>query len=373
MKLNILLVEDDQETLRQLERDLPTIFIEKNIEANIVAMDSFDHAFEAVQDPHSRFDLVISDTYRGQYRNNDAAVIRTVNEYKKGKFCPIVVYSSGSRPDTLTPSEFVRWADKGVVNDLDNQIRRVLEIGVPQIARTLHDQIDKAAGDFLWKFLDDQWKNLELDGLINYEILDRLVRRRTALILSDLAPGTYEAIADKFGLEYYVYPALDHEYFSLGDIVKCKSSNEFRVILTPHCHLFQHPGQDTPRAEFVLTVKTQLAETVLGDKLQTASEQDEDQQLKKLKRWATSPAQTEKKPTGRHWYLPKLLDIPHLFCDFLQLESVEYETLKSEYTRVATLLPPYAEAMQECFSSFYGSVGIPDTNTSSILSMIPTR
>lgn len=370
LDLNVLLVDDDPQTLEQLIRDLPSLFEDKDINVNIDSKDSFDEAMEATINPHVRYDLVISDTYKGDFKEMNAAVTNMVTKYREGKFCPIVVYSSGPRPDSLACSAFVSWADKSTSDGLENTIKEVLDLGIPQTARKLHDELDETAGDFLWSFLEKNWEQLDIDSGINADVINRLIRRRAALIMSDLTPGKYSAINNKYGLDYYIYPALEQDYFSLGDIVKSKENQQMRVILTPHCHLYIQPNQATPKAEFILTVKTMPAKDVLGEKLQTTKTMSETKQNKKLNTWSRSPAGTEKTPEGRHWYLPKFLEIPHLYCDFLQVESLSFDELSDSYERVATLLPPYAEALQECFSSFYGSVGIPDIEPKSIIDIL---
>ena len=54
----------------------------------------------------------------------------------------------------------------------------------------------------------------------------------------------------------------------------------------------------------------------------------------------------------------------------MQIESVRYDDLASRFDRLATLTPPYAEALQACFTAFYGSVGIPIVRNESIESML---
>lgn len=371
MDLNVLLVEDDEQFLEQFKRDLPDLFVRRDISVNIDGKSTFEDGLEAIRNPHIRYDLIISDTYRGAQKNHDTAVLEMVHEYKNGKFTPIVVFSSGQCPSDLEISAFVSWADKGKDLDVERAINEILDIGLPQLARTLHDDLDKAAGSFLWDFLEKNWD--ELKPNIDKEQLERIIRRRAALTISDLMPGsdTHMAVPNRYGLEYYIYPSLDHNYYNLGDIIRNKNTpTDFRVILTPHCYLFTQPGQERPRADHVLTVKTITAENVLGDKINNAKQDKQDKQHKKLKKWAKSPAQTDRHPEGRHWYLPKFLEIPHLFCDFLQLESIEYASLIENYDSLATLTPPYAEALQECFSSFYGSVGIPEIAPESIRDLL---
>jgi hypothetical protein len=116
----------------------------------------------------------------------------------------------------------------------------------------------------------------------------------------------------------------------------------------------------------VLTIKTVKATDVLGEKLANAREDRKEARHKKLGKWTRSPAQIDRQPEGRHWYLPAFLEIPHLYCDLLQMESVPYGDVAAKFNPIATLVPPYAEALQACFVGFYGSVGIPDLRTESI-------
>ncbi|MBU0912867.1 MAG: hypothetical protein KKF22_10050 [Gammaproteobacteria bacterium] len=371
MKLDVLIVEDDGDYLAQLKRDLPDVFSELGIDVKLHLFSNFDEALVEVKNSHVRYDLVISDTYKGEHKNRNAAVLETIAEYRKGKFCSVIVCSSGECPPELKTSPFVYWVDKGKQNALDDSIRYILKIGVPQISRKLHEELENSAGKYLWGFLEDNWNNIKIDSQDNYEQLERLVRRRAALIISDLKSDEYVAIDSRHGLEYYIYPSLDHDYYSLGDILRNNNDpTDIRIILTPHCHLFKQDNAIAPRAEFILTIRAECAKSVLGDKIDSAKKIEITQQLKKLRIWANSPAQTEKRPVGRHWYLPKFLDIPHLYCDFLQVNSIQYSKIEEDYQKIATLAPPYAEALQECFSSFYGSVGIPTIKPVSILDLL---
>ena len=360
MKLQVLLVEDSDEDMAQFVRDLPGTFEAQGYDVHIDAKKTFEDGLRAAKDPLTRYDLVISDTYRGAHENRDAAVLEMVAEYQSGKFCPLIVISSGVCPEELEATPFVRWAGKDVPCELEDEIQAMLKTGIPQTARKLHDELDNEAGTFLWGFIEENWSDLEASAAEDVELLERIIRRRAAIALSDLVPSEYAAIKSRYGLEYYLYPALKHDHYSLGDIlVDKKSQTDFRVILTPHCHLFPQSNQSSPKAEHVLTIRTVPVSEVLGEKITNAKKVTEQRKDKKLGEWARSPADTGKQPKGRHWYLPKFLEIPHLFCDFLQVESLPYDEMKDAYRRVATLVPPFAEALQECFSSFYGTVGIP--------------
>lgn len=374
MELNVLLVEDNAEDLKQIERLLPDLFKEKDLGVKIDSTSSFEKGFEAVKNPHIRYDLIVSDTYKGDHKDRNAAVLEMIKEYRKGKFGLIVVYSSGECPVELETSAFVNWADKGKPDDIERAVKEILYLGIPQIARSLHDELDKVSGSFLWDFLEKNWKNLKEESGIQKEQLERIIRKRAALVISDLMPGSnkYEAKPNRYGLEYYIYPSLEHDYFNLGDILRNnEDKNDFRIILTPHCYLIKNKNTPEPKADHVLTVKTVPAADVIGNaKLENAKNLEADKKNKKLSEWARSPLTSLGKPEGRYWYLPKFLEIPHLYCDFLKLESVEHGELRGDFSKIATLSPPYAEALQACFSSLYGSVGIPDIDPESIRDLL---
>lgn len=362
--LHILFVEDDSTDRLQIARELTEYFVDKKIEAVIDEKDSFESGFAAIDNPNIRYDLVITDTYKGDHKDRNAAVLHTVQRFRAGKFAPIIVCSSGECPAELDVSTFVNWVDKSG-DHLLTAVGDILDLGLPQLARSLHDELDKAAGNYLWQFLEDEWEELQKD--ISAGQLERIIRRRAALAISDLMPGSdkYVAVPQRYGLEYYIYPNFAHDHYSLGDIIVNKTAaDDIRVILTPHCHLAQC------NADYVLTAKTLPVANVLGEKLTNAKGMEPARQTKKLEVWSRSPAQTERKPEGRHWYLPKFLRIPHLFVDFLQTESVKYNELTSQFDRIATLAPPYAEALQACFSGFYASVGIPVIDPESIKDML---
>lgn len=371
MDLHVLLVEDNEQERKQLERDIPHIFLTHGIKVVIDSKPSFEEGMDAIKNPHLRYDLVISDTYRGNHKNKDIAVFESIEEHRKGKFCPIIVCSSGECPADFKETAFVKWVDKANPSNLDNSINYVLQLGIPQIAKKIHQEIDRSAGNFLWGFLESNWTELNQELDLTAEILERIIRRRAALKISDLHAENYAALETRYGLEYYIYPSLDHDFYSLGEIVRSKTNNlDIRVIMTPHCHLFTQPGKPAPRAEFVLTIKTVLAKDILKSKMNNLTSLTEPKKDKKLRGLANSPAQTETPPEGRHWFLPGFLKIPHSFCDFLQIESIPYSDLDEKYESLGTLSAPYAEALQQCFASFYSAVGIPVINTASISNLI---
>ena len=42
--------------------------------------------------------------------------------------------------------------NKTEAGNIELTIRQMLDTGIPQLARTIHDEIDRTAGGFLWDF-----------------------------------------------------------------------------------------------------------------------------------------------------------------------------------------------------------------------------
>ena len=377
MNLQVLLVEDDPADLATYTRDLPDVFTRAGLEVTIHPASSFEEANRLVADPSRRFDLIVSDTFRGPHARGDAAVIEMVNLFRRGRFCPIVVFSASAQPASLKLGAFVVWADKTPRGGIEDAVDQILRTGIPQEARSLHDELDKFAGSYLWEFLEDRWGAIQASGYATPQSLRRIVRRRAALQLAELKSieGAGATASDVHGPEFYVYPPIGPAPLRLGQVIRHKARrDEFRVVLTPHCFLIVQPGQTQPRAEYVRVVKTVSATNVIGEaKLKTARENKEKRD-KMLRAWTTPPSHGDLgKPEGRYWYLPAFLEIPHLYCDFLQVDSLPYSELMNDYESLAALAPPYAESLQACWTAFDAAVGIPNLVPSSIASILNAR
>jgi hypothetical protein len=107
-------------------------------------------------------------------------------------------------------------------------------------------------------------------------------------------------------------------------------------------------------------------------RLQEAEEPKRGQSLARVTR---SPIRHNdaRKPEDRYWYLPAFLEIPHLYCDFLQVDSVPYAELVRDFESIAVLTPPFAESLQACWTAFDAAVGLPAFAAGSVESVIPRK
>ena len=375
MNLQVLVVEDETADLKALLRDLPPVFYKAGVDVTLHPAGTFEEAAALIADPHRRYDLILSDTYRGEQKKGDAAVLEMVATYRAGRFCPLVVFSASARPDALRIGAFVMWADKTEQQGIEKTVARMLATGIPQTARQLHDELDRLAGSYLWEFVEKNWDRLEQGGHVEPEVLSRLIRRRAALQIAEITSteAGQNQVLEVHGLEFYMYPPVSQKRYSLGQVIRRNDDHkDVRVILTPHCYLTIQSNQKIPRAEFVRVVKTRPVQEVLGaEKIKGARDSDKNACSRKLRNWTTPPSgQDVGKPEGRYWYLPAFLEIPHVYCDFLQVDSLPYATLESDYESLAVLSPPYAESLQACWKAFDSSVGIPELAPGSVRSIL---
>jgi hypothetical protein len=199
--------------------------------------------------------------------------------------------------------------------------------------------------------LDANWDALDSAGLTRPDILNRLIHRRAAVQLGRLEGAVERPTVE--GAEFYLHPRIAQD-LRLGQILE--HNGDYRVVLTPHCHLVVQPGQTAPRADYILTAKTETA-SVLFNRVPIQGNSDA-KRLDDLRKRIQSPAGFGQ-PRGRYWFLPGFLAMPNLYVDFLQLESLPIRNVLDEWETFAVLDAPFAEALQSCFVSFYSAVGLP--------------
>src|SRR5579875_3120516 len=94
MKLQVLLVEDDPGDMEAFKRDFPPVFHEFGHEVDLHTAESFETAATLVDERSRRFDLILSDTYRGEQKKHDEAVLDMVSKYRGDRFRPLLVFSA---------------------------------------------------------------------------------------------------------------------------------------------------------------------------------------------------------------------------------------------------------------------------------------
>jgi hypothetical protein len=282
--------------------------------------------------------------------------VDVLKEIRDRRFCPVLLFTDGIFPTEHEEGPFLKYADKTPGNaQILEKLGELIRTGVPELAHRLHDELDKTSGSYLWQFLDSNWTELEAGGLTQTDVLDRLIHRRASVQLGRLDDAG-EGIAERphvEGAEFYLRPRIAPE-LRLGQILE--HDGEYRVVLTPHCHLAIQPGQTNPRSDFVLTART-VGATALFEQVPLVGNSAA-KRLDDIRRRIQSPTDFGQ-PRGRYWFLPGFLTMPHMYADFLQLESLPIQSALTDWESFAVLDVPFAEAFQSSFVRFYSAVGLP--------------
>ena len=388
--LDVLLTDDDPEVLNQLMALLPNEF--RGYALSWEPCGDFDESLVRIQS--RRYDLVVTDVYRDQHghkkgtETGTAKGVINIDAIRGKRFCPVIAFSDGSMPDGFKLGPFTRFADKSPGDKhILEELGHIFDTGIPQVANKLHSELDGVGSNYLWDFLEIKWPQLVSSGCTTPEILERLVRRRAATVLGRLNSSGNE-VNDIAGVEFYIYPKINPGELRLGEILRERSTGNYRIILTPHCLLTIQTNQQKkevagitmspkPKAEYVMTIKTVMAGPLLAKYYEgkTISEEQLAKEKKVRSVIGSNPSLGET-PEGRYWFLPRFLDMPDLYCDFLQIESLPFSELDpttgTRFDAVAVLDAPFAEALQARFGEFYASVGTPNLHPKHFFHLLPT-
>lgn len=364
--LNILLVDDDEGYLDVLSEFVTDALRRRGYEVLWDRTPSFEQAQQLSRARY--YDLILCDVYVGgpddTLGERTVGAVSVIDELRGRRFCGIVYFSSASKPavlESLLP--FERFVDKTRSRDVIGAIEELLETGIPQVAADLYEELGQYAGSYLWGLFGERWEELAKTGATSPEVLRRLVRRRAATQLARVSTEGTEPreLEDVHGCEYYTYPPIPSDAHRLGEVLRHRGDRTFRVILTPHCLLAIQRGSAQPKVSSILTIGTRSAEDVLAECACKTEGQ--------LRQLLQSPARTCK-PEGRYWVLPAFLDIPDLFCDFLDVATIPIADLDAEFEQIASLEAPLSEALQSCFLAFHLPVGLPNLVPGSMLTLV---
>jgi CheY-like chemotaxis protein len=373
--LRILVIEDDEETLQQFRDGFPPKLHGHAI--RWVFCPTFDEALDLVRG--DRFDLIATDIYRdrkGVAKENltdrDQEARNILNELRGRRFTPAVIFSDSTLPPSFELGPFVLFADKASGDrQLLEAIGAIIDSGIPDATRHLHDEVDRIGGEYLWGFLKDRWAELQSSPLADPEELERIVRRRiaTTFALTDPKDATNER-SEVDALDYYIYPRISTKELRLGDVVVRRADQRIGLVLTPHCHLAIQGTAGSPRVDAALVAWARpTADLLTQDQFNMRDNKREAEARKKFQ----SPADLGS-PNGRYWFLPPFLDIPPLYCDLIDLENVAIVELTDPETTtlLATLDAPFAEALQSCFLRLFSAVGLPSLRLGPLMRLVPS-
>lgn len=361
--LTILVIEDDAEYLKDIEETVPEKILNHKIYWEFC--NNFKLAFQAIQ--KYPYDLIISDVYLDDKKiaekdktpkESETPAFKIIEEIRENHACPIVLFTSGQQPKEQE-NNFIKIIDKSSPNAIEQIIDALeifIETNIPPISRMMRDAINKSSGSYLWNFIEENWDKLKD---LPKSSLEKVIMSRAATMLTTLESAeeeTQERDSIK-GAEYYYYPPISAD-LRLGMVLKHIKTEKFWIVLTPHCLVKKQPEEELPKAENILLAATTPADNIIISNRN--HKMTKKIRIKEFYRKATSIRSNLGIPKGRFAFIPGFLEIPDLFCDFLQLKSVEYQIITKDYKQIASLISPFSESLQNGLIKLYSSIGTVD-------------
>lgn len=365
----LLIVDDEQEIAERLESMLEEDLVDLGAITFEIEQD-FDEAERRLKD--EQFDLIILDVRdSSQGGATDAIEGRGRELYeriKKTRWVPVIFFTGvPEQVRHLTAPPLVEVVAKNRLEQITEAVRAGLSSGVPSLTRRLGELVDQQMRSFLRDVIAPQWEQMaETD---QREIAPVLVHRLAAWLKENAIQELDGVIATSGGVtvghssaaRVYLKPPVTR-HLTAADLLR-DAEGQWWLVLTPACDLYEDlPNVAKPRTAKAGYVRLAKADPVTESPLAVASQASGLNKDRDAFKAAFGPDH------NRFRALPKYLDIPNLMVDFENVTSVQLEDLRiwlseeGDWTRVATLDSPFAEAMLTGHSRAVGRIGTPDIN-----------
>jgi len=377
MRWNILAVDDDTSTTRQIKEFLDGRINGSDDELAVDVTNDFDKALQELD--KMLYDLVILDVFKGKVGLK--IKIRPgediLQEIQRRCFIPVIFYTAllSAVNDKKSDLVYVVHKTTGGLEELKTAVINLINTGLPAVNRGIINHFFRVQAEYMWKFVEPRWK--EFNRIVDTKSLAYLLSRRLAMSLTreniqyfidslggSAATGT---ITGDFvhPVEYYIYPPIGAQY-NTGDILSRKEKKRtiYGIILTPSCDMVQDDARKA-RSEYVLaTGCIPLSETEEGKEWLQRGSSNTKTDLAEFMKNNKKKGQKE-----RYYFLPGTFFLPGLFVDFQRIYTIPFNELNG-FEKTATLDSPFAESLLNRFCRYIGRIGTADLHESEIESLI---
>lgn len=377
---NVLLVEDDEPTRRQVHEYLSG---ESFAGRQIKLQDIRDIAAAMDVVRNHKADLLILDVYRGEATTGGERVgVEVLGRIQRSGFVATILYTALPEGLEEHANEFVRLVGKhsGGLEGLKAQIDELFTLQIPQLHRAIVNHVDRTLGSYMWNFVLTNWTDFA--GFAHRPEFLRLVVQRLAVTLT--REGIDAMTAEIYGpdessrnddnstmvhpAECYMKPPVGEDPL-LGDIRvrNVDEESEHLIVLWPSCDMVAIGGR-TPKTQAVLCARAMpLSQAPEVEDWQRSQSKKKERAVRGI--LANRREALPDKGIGsseRYHYVPGAWDIPDLIIDFQLLEHLPLKTVK-ELLCLGTLASPFAEAIASRFVRYLGRLGTPDLNVDVIV------
>jgi CheY-like chemotaxis protein len=350
----ILVIEDQLQLAEDVKREIADSFESESDPDLIIDIETdFERGYSSVRS--GAYDMVVLDVRRDETEESAADIDagrRAFAQIKNARFVPVIFWTA--LPDEVADSVYpplITVTKKTSMQDVPLRIRDAIDSGAVSAMKSVGDSVEDVIRRHMWEEVAPNWSEYRDD---TFDSISQVLITRIARMLEGQN-------AEKFTSHphhRYVYPPVA-AMRGPGDIVRknADDSAEWYVVLTPACDFV--PRKDgTPNAEFVVIARARSLDV-----------------FEKYQKWTTKPHDDVKWDSlrqsvlmathTRHSYLPAFRSIPDLVIDLQEVASIKFEEL-SNFDAVASLAPPFAEALISQYSHYVGRIGVPDLNSDAV-------
>jgi CheY-like chemotaxis protein len=389
--IRVLVVDDDQDILRQLGEHFKTLNI-GGATFQCVTTDDFNGAIPEIK--ARKFDLVILDVFKGEAGKNDQSGRDVLDQLKAVQFLPVIFFTALPHQveDLSNPVVKIAAKSDGVKN-VNQGIAEFQATGLLQLNRIFIEHVDKTLRDYLWEFLPKHWTELFGKGdptTLGYVLCRRLAASLNSRRAEELGRemgssgevSKTESIAHP--MQFYIIPATEKAFLA-GDIVERLEDRTNWIVITPSCDFVQKKVDYTLLCRCMpVTAYKEYTDwnPVSGHEAiaeQQAKEKDAQKAQPRKDPKSGDPDQkirelisNRRGQQDRYYFLPGVLDFPDSIIDHQQSYTVEFTALENmqKFRKIASLDSPFREGITQKFSRFFGRVGFPDLDVPLMISRL---
>lgn len=371
-KWTILVVEDDDETRRDIVEELNHLEIDGYrchvIETDLISKESTQLAAQTA-------DLTILDLSDEGTGEKDAGMA-IVASLSKNSWGPCIIYSAHADVyKTGVESHTVRFLTKGGTNgsvqNLSALVSEVFQNGLPQAKHAIRSAMNTAISEVLWNEPDQDFNRLFAEGeraaglrTICRRVAGALgsgetLQRMSTLVGEDWSEDT-GVIAPE---EMYVRPPLVG-HLTTGALLR-DPDGKVVVVLSPACDLV--PGQGKKGAHGCKIENVLVAPAI---EWPLPAGEIKVKELGKTKAIGQAKEHALKvknqNPAEGNFYLPAAFGEPHRVIDFKQVYTIPVDEA-AEFDHFQTLESPFAQAMVQAFAVDISRIGLPQMPTANAI------
>jgi CheY-like chemotaxis protein len=347
--VRVLVIDDNPEMTALAKRELLDAFADDSDTGLTVSIENdFELGFNRVRS--GECDIVVLDVRRektGSVPEEIDAGRHVFESIESVRFLPVIFWTA--LPQEVDDKRMPPLVDVFKKDDLPllpDAIRRAISSGVVSEMRSIENHVAQVMREQLWTELAPNWDEY-MSGAGPQELARLLISRVSHSLQNQALPEITSRPSHR-----YIYAPVSSTYRP-GDLLSREAAGvrEWWIILTPACDL-AHEG----KVDFVLLGRA----TYLKEH-------------RKYESWAAGPSKNTWAhlqsilvgQVARYAFFPAFREVPDLIVDLSHTVSVPISEL-NEFSRVASLVAPYGEALLAQHSHFRGRIGTPDLDPTAV-------